>query len=388
MAIPARIFVDLAFAAVVGGLLVGLIRLFYFPWEFPNWLDTPRQGVDRLTGWELPYSSETFRKAVDNFSVEVLRVYPSQVLNFCMFGLPLLLCYAYVNRALRFGLAIAIFFWVAGDWSSHGNRVLVDQDRSFFGVVKVQDFAEGEFFFRSLVHGTTLHGMQYLDEEHRRVPTSYFDLTGPIGELFRALQGPRLRNIGVMGLGAGTLAAYALPGQYVTFYDIDRLVIEKSKKYFSFFQDCRGTGRIVLGDARLKIFFADDGQYQLLFMDAFSSDSIPIHLVTKEALELYFRKMSQDGVLVVNVSNRYVDLLPVLGNLAEELGLVGYWKQDWDIQDKPGKRACDFAVLTRRRENVARLVDDFGWQPLPTNPRIGVWTDDYSNLLRAFKVPW
>src|SRR5262249_21711455 len=159
---------------------------------------------------------------------------------------------------------------------------------------------------------------------------------------------PRPRNIGVMGLGAGTLAAYAGPGQRIRFYDIDRLVIEKSKTYFTFFRDCKAESLLVLGDARLKMEFAYDGEYQLLFMDAFSSDSIPIHLVTKEALELYFRKMSKDGVLVVNVSNRYVDLLPVLGNLADELRLVGYWKQDADVQDKPGKRACDFAVLTRR----------------------------------------
>src|SRR5262249_24895268 len=138
------------------------------------------------------------------------------------------------------------------------------------------------------------------------------------------LHGPQDRRpIGVIGLGSGILASYVQPGQRITFYDIDPVMIHiaTNPAYFTFLRDCRGKYDIILGDGRLKLGEAPRGAYRLFVVDAFSSDAIPVHLLTREAIERYFDKLTPDGVLLVHVSNRYLQLAPVLGNIAHALGL-------------------------------------------------------------------
>jgi hypothetical protein len=306
-----------------------------------------------------------------------------------VFGLVTLLCYGYVTRPLRFGLAVGAFM-LAGiyfDDLSQDQVQLLYQKRSFFGVLKVQYYPDtGEY---TLMHGTTLHGEQIRIPGEKSEPLTYYHTTGPIGQVFAEFSGPRAKpHVGLIGLGSGTLASYGQPGQHFTFYDIDPVVrgIATNEKYFTYLRDCQASWEIVLGDARLKLSEADDKKYGILVIDAFSSDAIPIHLLTREALQLYFRKLSADGILAVHISNRHLDLQPVLGNLAQALGLVGLRQFDRDAERRPvpGISISDWVVLTRRREDLGKLADDKRWEPIEIDPKVGVWTDDYSNLLSVF----
>ena len=141
---------------------------------------------------------------------------------------------------------------------------------------------------------------------------------------------------------------------------------------------------MILGDARLKMEEANAGQYQLIIVDAFSSDAIPIHLITREAIELYFSKMMPDGVLAVHISNRYLNLEPVLGNIAQELGYVALREKD-DNDDEVGKYTSDWVILARKPADFGSLLQDKRWQPAARKESVGVWTDDFSNLLSVFE---
>ena len=179
-----------------------------------------------------------------------------------------------------------------------------------------------------LFHGSTLHGQQSLDPSSSREPSTYYSRSGPVGQIFDALK-PRLQQSGtrvaVVGLGAGSLATYALPTQDWTFYEIDPAMerIARDPRYFTFLRDSEARSLDVeLGDARLRFHDAPDRGYRLIILDAFSSDSLPVHLITREAIELYRAKLAPGGVLVFNLSNRYVDLDPVMGRQAEDAGWV------------------------------------------------------------------
>jgi hypothetical protein len=233
-----------------------------------------------------------------------------------------------------------------------------------------------------MLHGTTTHGEQiYLPEYLRKEPITYFHRTGPIGQFFEAVnqrEGPQ--NVAVLGMGTGTLAAYMKPGWTITFYEID------------------------LGDGRLQLAKAEDNSLDVLFMDAFTSDAVPVHLITKEALEIYLKKLKPDGLLVINIANRYLDLEPVLGNLAEALGLEGYSsggpnessQSDEMVSRTAYRYANHWVVLARKgpkgstSPQLQPLISQEPnegtpkWEELQTNPSLGLWTDDYSNLLRVY----
>jgi len=222
--------------------------------------------------------------------------------------------------------------------------------------------------------------------ETDREPLSYYHRTGPIGQVFEEFSGPNAKkDIGVIGLGTGTLASYGEAGQYFLFFDIDPAVVEIAQKYFSYVMNCRAKWDIIPGDARLRMKLAEDKQFQLIIVDAFNSDAIPVHLLTREAIELYFQKLSKDGILALHISNRYLDLEPVLGNLAKELHLVGLAQYDNDLARKPGKRSSHWVLLANRMENFGKLARDQRWKQIRNRPEVGVWTDDYSNLLGVFK---
>ena len=204
------------------------------------------------------------------------------------FGLAGLVCYAFKDRPVRFGLGLGAVLLVAGTYTSSYGRVLY-QHRSYFGVLHVAYVASGNF--NRLIHGHTLHGQQCLDPERRLEPLTYYHRTGPIGQVFEVL---RTRDPGsdvaLVGLGAGSLACYAEPGQRMTFFEIDPVVakIARDRRFFTFLDDSRAASiAVVLGDARLRLNDAPDHAYGLIVLDAFSSDAIPTHLLTREALRLY-----------------------------------------------------------------------------------------------------
>jgi spermidine synthase len=199
------------------------------------------------------------------------------------------------KRTVRFAASIAALL-VAGAWWGNAQDHVLRAERTFFGVFRVMQDADGRY--RALAHGTTLHGMQALDPAHSAEPLTYYHRTGPFGQAFEALPHARTaKQVAVVGLGIGTLAAYAVPGQQWTFYEIDPAVerIARDTAYFSFLDRCGQLCRVVIGDARLSLTAAPQGEYDLLVLDAFSSDAIPMHLMTDEAFSLYRPVLLQEA---------------------------------------------------------------------------------------------
>lgn len=268
---------------------------------------------------------------------------------------------------------------------------ILANERSFFGVYRVLNLAprEGQAGYRSLLHGTTLHGKQSLDLARRREPLTYFSRTGPIGQFFQAFNSDRFSHVAILGLGAGSLAAYAAPGQEWTFYEIDPTDVTLAQKYFTFLQDAPASTKVVLGDGRLALQQAGDRSYDLLVMDAFSSDSIPVHLVTKEAVQVYLSKLKEDGLLIINISNRYLNLEPVLGALAEELGLASLKQLDLNVPEaerKLGKSPSHWVILAKQPASFGSLLNEPSWQPLEKSASAPVWTDDFSDIFRIVRA--
>src|SRR5207244_3866864 len=177
-------------------------------------------------------------------------------------------------------------------------------ERTFYGVLRVVQGPRHQHVF---VHGTTIHGIENFAPGRLDVPLSYYSRQGPIGQVFEEL-GPRLHDVGAVGLGSGALAAYGRPGDRVTFYELDPAVarIASNPRWFTYLRDSRADVRIVVGDGRLELAAAPDHGYDLLVLDAFSSDSVPVHLLTREAVELYLSKLRPDGLVAFHVTNRYL----------------------------------------------------------------------------------
>jgi hypothetical protein len=307
--------------------------------------------------------------------------------DFGMFGM-LLVCvpsavalYALAERPLGFGLGIAAA--LAAALLTADGRTVVARERSFFGVYTVKRDPAG---YHVLVHGTTVHGAQRVNPAWWREPLTYYHRDGPLGHLFSAL-GARLHAIGVVGLGAGSVACYRRPGQRWTFYEIDPLIerIARDERYFHYLAECARDAAIRSGDARLKLQDAARGSYDLLILDAFSSDAIPMHLMTREALALYLDKLAPGGVIAWHVSNRNLDLAPIVGDLAADAGMVA-----WVRSDQPSRAALagyrspsSWIALARRAEDLAPLVADPRWTRLQGRPDMRPWTDDFSNILSA-----
>jgi hypothetical protein len=305
------------------------------------------------------------------------------------FGVPLLMCYAAVDRPIAFGLAIGgVMLASVLAPGTHGRPLFLE--RNFYGVLRVTRDPLGPFY--RLVHGNTIHGRQWIDPARRGEPLSYYHRTGPLGQVF-AMFHSRLActYVAVVGVGAGSMAAYARAGEDWTFYEINPAVVSVAKdpRYFSYLTQCAASRtRIILGDARLRLRDAAATQFDLLVLDAFSSDAIPLHLITREALRLYLSKLAPGGLLVFHISNRCLDLESVLGNLAKEAGLVCHAHDEADPSPQEiaeGKNQSHWLVMAWRREDLGRLARDSRWQPIKGDPHAAVWTDNFSNVASVFR---
>ena len=297
-----------------------------------------------------------------------------------------------VLNGIRVALTVMILLGMSWNvYFSESSRYVLERKRTFFGEFHVERGKEG--VMTQLVHGRTVHGMQVnsRNARERRPPLTYYFFTGPIGELILSNRGtPVTQAVGVVGLGIGSLAGYAEQGEQYTFYEIDPAIahVAEDNRYFTFLQDARNRGaksRVILGDARLKIRESADGNYGLLVLDAFTSDAIPVHLLTKEAVAEYFTKLKPGGILACHISNQFVDLEPVLANIAEDLGCVAYiFNDDHPVAEelRRGKHASRWVVLASSTTPLDKLLASGHWQPCQTRPELGVWTDDQSNLLR------
>jgi SAM-dependent methyltransferase len=256
--------------------------------------------------------------------------------------------------------------------------------RNFYGVLRVQESGEGEDKHRSLVHGNIMHGKQYLRPDLKREATTYYSQNSGIGRLVESLH-PRKDplKVGVIGLGTGTIATYGAKGDVYRFYDINPGVIAISRRDFSYLADSDASIEIALGDARLSLEREPPENFDVLAIDAFSSDAIPVHLITKEAMQVYLRHMKPDGVIAFHVTNRYLDLVPVVEGIANELGLRTLWISDDGALPLANSSSWVLVAKDPARLDDPRLKD----AATAINPRRDwrVWTDDFNNLVQVLK---
>jgi hypothetical protein len=410
----------LSFGGVLGGLFNGLVAplVFNAVTEYPLVLilacllmpaqrseTVPPRTVSRfdflipaalgVLALALIYLRSTFAAGIalgppvgsDNFERKVVRavlgVPPGPGAVAFVFLLPLVGCYLCSRRPVRFGLAVGAVLLAWTQYEGVAGRTL-HRERSFFGAHRVTLDAEGAH--RVLLHGNTVHGMQGVEPSQAREPLTYYYRTGPAGKVFTHLQGdPRLRRVGLVGLGAGALACYASAGEHWTFFEIDPAVLHIAQHEFTYLTSCPAQVDFVLGDARLTLARSSD-RFGVLVIDAFSSDAIPMHLLTREALAIYRNHLEDNGLILFNVSNRYLDLPPVLAALAQDAGMIATSYEDRGLSDRErraGKSPSHWVLLAYSREAAAGI--GIGWGPVRPRRGTSVWTDDYSNLFSVMK---
>jgi SAM-dependent methyltransferase len=326
--------------------------------------------------------------------------------------LPAILCVTVAAWRFRLALCIAVMAAIPAMEASRDIRVL-HQERTFFGVLRV--FTSDTTSSRTdrvhtLWHGRTEHGAQNFAPELEREPTTYYTRSGPVGDIITELrtrpapdnaasatQDPALPTpptsptaqrplrLAFVGLGAGTMAAYLRPSDIGTFYEIDPAVVRlaSDRRLFTFIANAQSRPNFVIGDARVTLAQAE-GQYDAIVLDAFSSDAIPVHLLTREAMSMYLDKLAPGGILLVHISNRYLDLEPVLALAASELGLAARLRDDvGDHADRdPGvlTNGSEWVALTRLEGDLGSLLLAADWYRLRPSDHVRLWTDDYTDI--------
>ena len=301
-----------------------------------------------------------------------------------------LIVFALKARPFGFALCIGAIF-VGGSYALASNETLWE-GRSFFGVYRVTESADPPT--RSLIHGTTVHGGQLMAASGDVSPTSYYTASSPVAEVLSATQARGAgQRVGLVGLGTGALACYRRAVDDWRYFEIDPLVvwIAVESGYFSLVSHCAESVPesvpIVLGDARLTLAEEPDGRLDLLIVDAFSSDAIPMHLLTREAVALYIDKLAVDGVLVLHISNRFLDLAPVIARIVEQFGYAALdgFRDKIDRDTDAAGSPSHWVLIARHRATLDGLALGEVWQPLETPSEGRVWSDDFSNLLEVIR---
>jgi len=260
--------------------------------------------------------------------------------------------------------------------------------RNFYGVLRVKELgAPGEpEHLRRLLHGVILHGEQYQHPDHRALPTAYYQETSGIGAaLLARREQPAPMRVGIIGLGVGTLAAYGRPGDVYRFYDINPRVVDLAWREFSYLKDSAAGVQVELGDARLSLEREAPQGYDVLAVDAFSGDAIPVHLITREALALYLAHVKPAGIVAFHVSNRFLDLVPLVARLAREQGAHARVVYEGPA-DGGARTQSDWVLVSRDATALeAEAIEVAGAQDIADRPGLRPWTDDYSNLLQVLK---
>ena len=303
------------------------------------------------------------------------------------FGLAAGVAVNFIRRPLRFGLSVGAIVLAVTLASAPDDQEL-HRERSFFGVYRVTAAEDGNL--HRLVHGTTTHGAQDFSPGRERTPNSYYHRGSPIGRLLSSMPQYVTTRTAIIGLGTGSIGCYSKPGEQWTFYEIDPTIerIARDPRLFTYLRVCAGDFNVVLGDARLRLPRAADRRYGLIMADAFSSDAVPVHLINREALALYRSKLREHGIVAFNVSNSYVDLEPVLGNLARDASMACVAQTDRKSgrDGIPETDASNWVVMARRRPDLRAAASDQRWQDCRRSPGSAPWTDDYSNLLGALDL--
>jgi predicted O-methyltransferase YrrM len=385
-----------SFGGVIGGAFAGLLapQIFNGNYEYPILVALAvlcmpgifaggiRKAAAEHWPWLLPGMVLALLWCLTRLQLPATLELPFQVLLALLAAAMLFLR----QRLMPFFGLVVLSFVTTGLWRP--GIAPIETARSFFGVHKVAEVAEGKA--RILYHGTTIHGAQRLRNDDGTPadgsppPLTYYYPQGPLAEAIDAARAAHgvLGHVAVVGLGTGSLACHRKAGEHWTFFEIDPEVIRiaRDPRLFTFLSSCAPDAPVVAGDARLTL-EASSGRYDLIVLDAFSSDSIPAHLLTREALAGYLSKLSPRGVIVAHISNRHLDLAPVVANVARSQGMVSFLRED----DRAGDFMTTF-VSNARVVAMAREAGDTGsvagkWTPLRPDPASALWTDDYSNIL-------
>ena len=384
----------LSFGGVLGGVFNALVAplIFQDVWEYPlalvaACLVKPRTPEDEqrnvLRDIALPLMllavvllSRSFLLGTPDSKVGLL----SMAFVYVLPGLALL---NFSRRRWRFSFAVALLLFVPLPQAIKQ----IASERSFFGVYRIDLVSDEHTQALALMNGTTLHGVKSLLPDEARLPMAYYSKEGPFGRFFNALPQGSVRRVAVVGLGTGELACYAKEGQDWTFYEIDPVVarIARDPRYFQFLSNCGSDSHVVLGDARVTIGNAPDSAYDVLIIDAFSSDSVPVHLLTREALALYLRKLAPGGRVLFHISSRTLNLAPVIAALAADAGVPARVLSDSPPAETPLWRRSPALVVAvaGRGGDLGYLTTEDGWKELPPAKPQFLWTDQRADLLRV-----
>lgn len=388
----------IAVGGVVGGAVSGLLAPVVFPGfvEYPLAIVVgaallPRQLHDP-PAW--PWRDAAFAAAVGALVVAALVTasalrFQDVAVHAIAFGPAALLCYSAVRRRLRFGLALGAVL-LAGVLPIGLSEQPLFAGRDFFGISRVTSVSATGMHI--LYSGSIVHNEQRVGGPDRDDPLTYYTRQGPLGDVFRSISARSAGwNVGVIGLGAGAMACYATPRQHWTFYEIDPLVarLAEDRALFTYYTDClKGNGRVILGDGRISIAAAPDHSYNVIVIDAFGSDVIPIHLLTREAMELYRRKLAPGGIVVFNVSNQYVDLSGVVATVAGAEGMTCLARSDASVAPADvaaGRFASQWMVVAAPRVDLSMLSRTPDWARVAPTPGARPWTDDFSDLISVIR---
>ena len=395
---PSRL-TEFYFWISLGGMLGGLFNALLAPVIFTSIVEYPlvlvvaclvRKAVpgEGWTSWRRDLGWVAAVGAAAVVSV-VINSRTGSASRFLILGgaVPALFAFSQQRRPVRFAACVAVLLLSGALVESPFGRA-VYAARTFFGVYRVR--VDDRLHYRFMFHGPTLHGMQSYLEERRAASLSYFHKSGPIGQVFAVVpHASGAREVGVVGLGVGSLASYAGPSQHWVFYEIDPAVerVARDPAFFTYLQDCGARCDVVIGDARVSLGRARPQQFGVIVLDAFSSDAIPVHLLTREALSLYVSRLAPGGVIALHISNLHLSLSPVLGRLAEAEGLAVLWQREPATAGsfENGKFPSEWMILAREYGDLGSLAADPRWKPPPVLPSTPLWTDDFSNILGVLR---
>jgi len=409
----------------VGGVLGGAFNGLVAPVVFDDLLEYPiaialvclaRVAIDRVpeegasgrrrdVGYGLGLAAITFGLVKIG---ELTNASPSHSVVW-MYTLPVLVAFFWSRRPIRYAVALGGILLVG---TVHGGLTgnTIHKERDFFGVLKVRRDPTDKFL--ELLSGSTIHGAQSLDPAAKHMPLTYYFPTGPAGDVLGPLPAPRgaaapvpapespaspsprdlaSRRVGAIGLGVGSLASYARSGDTWTFFELNPRVVDIAKKYFTYLSSVPADAQVAIeeGDARLRLREGAAGRFDLLVLDAFSSDAIPLHLVTREALAIYRRALAPGGVLLAHISNRHVRLEPIFAALAADAGMLAIGRIERDItpeEKAQEKTLSHWVVLSTSPEALdAVMAKNKEWHRLPPPAKQKVWTDDFADVLGAMR---
>ncbi len=392
-----RFYLAMSFGGMLGGLFCAIVAPLLFDWAYehpllvlaaavlvPQYVLVPwPQRFTWLLGLALPILAFILSFATERW----LFRYGGEATMAGSVAVSLL-ALACLGRRWPFAFSLAALMLSYGGWSTLARSGEGDRTRSYFGIYEVSERQDGSA--RVLTHGTTLHGIQNLEPGLETMPTSYYARRSGVGLALAnadALFGLHPR-IGVVGLGSGTLACYARPNQGWTFFEIDPAMVEVARTRFTFLSQCAPQVRIALGDARLSLAREPANSIDILAIDAFSSDAVPMHLLTREALAVYGRAVQSDGIVLFHISNRYLDLKPVIADIAERGGWTSAMLEFVPTEEEEVMNATIsvWIALSRNPATINRLVEVSGqeginWTTLETQPGFSGWSDDHASIL-------